>query len=113
MTNVANIRPRADLVLIRRLPAMTEETAGGIQLPEDVARAFFRAEVLAVGDGLWDAGHKVPIGLNPGDIVLVAEDQKDKQTGQVFRQHLLPVTPDGGVYLVKENIIAGVEITGG
>ena len=109
--NEAHLRPRGDMVMIRRLKVAIRETKGGIQLPEGLQQAFFRAEVLAVGPGHYDGGVLVPIDLEKGDIVLVQDDVRDPN-GRTMSRHLLPVTPDGDVYLVIEGLISGVEIGG-
>lgn len=108
------IQPRGLNVLIRRLKMKIEptKTSGGIQLPDAVKRAFFRAEVLALGDGHTENGIKVPIqNLRVGDTVLVQDDVRGPG-GRVMSRHLIPVTPDGDTYLVIEGVIQAVEAKG-
>lgn len=60
-----NIKPLADRVLIKPLPA-EEKTVGGIIIPDSAKEKPAKAEVLAVGTGTKDE----EMILKVGDIVL-------------------------------------------
>lgn len=60
-----NIKPLADRVLVKPLPA-EEKTVGGIIIPDSAKEKPAKAEVLAVGTGTKDE----EMILKVGDIVL-------------------------------------------
>lgn len=67
------IQPKHDYVLVKRMPNPTE-SEGGILLPEKQQSAKARLKVgvvLAVGPGRWHPvrGHRIPVGVDPGDTV--------------------------------------------
>ena len=52
----------------------TEQTAGGIFIPDSAKEKPQKGEVVAVGEGKTnDKGEKEPMGVNVGDIVLYAK----------------------------------------
>ena len=70
-----SVRPINDYVLVKRLPRPTE-SEGGIALPEKQQSAKARMQpalVLAVGPGRVHprTGTRVPVGVEPGQIVYV------------------------------------------
>jgi chaperonin GroES len=59
--------------LLKRL-AEDQKTAGGIIIPDTATEKSTKAEVVAVGDGCTnDAGHKCPLAVKAGDVVLVGK----------------------------------------
>jgi chaperonin GroES len=67
-----NFAPLHDHVLLRK-DKPDEVSRGGIILPptsDPKSVKYCRAEVLAVGPGVWRDGHLVPPSLKPGDRVL-------------------------------------------
>mmetsp|Transcript_3447 Transcript_3447/g.5047 ORF Transcript_3447/g.5047 Transcript_3447/m.5047 type:complete len:106 (+) Transcript_3447:46-363(+) len=68
-----SLTPLADRVLVRRA-AKEVQTAGGIYLPSDKAKAKNEGEVLSVGPGMRDvSGTLHPPTLVAGDKVLLPE----------------------------------------
>lgn len=104
------IVPRGDLVLIRKLPTRERTTEGGIHLPQSMKRDFLFAEVLDVGCGRWlECGERgMADDLEPGDVVLVREDRKDRM-GTLISKSLIPVTPEEDTFLVAETDIYAIE----
>jgi chaperonin GroES len=102
------VQPNADLILLKRLTKAEEEkTKGGIILPSSLQKDFFRAEVVAMGEGaqVLDSGVRVPpANCKIGDIVLVQDEvERRGPNGQrlgVVQKHLIPVTPDDRRYVL-------------
>jgi chaperonin GroES len=64
-----NITPLHDRVLVRRLEQ--QETAkGGIIIPDTAKEKPQEAEVIAVGAGKLEKGHRVPLDVKAGDRIL-------------------------------------------
>ena len=66
-----NIRPYGDRILVKRLEANDEKTAGGLIIPDSAKEKPQEGEVLAVGEGkLTNDGKLIPIKVKVGDHVL-------------------------------------------
>ena len=92
-----NITPLHDRVLVRRLEQ--EETAkGGIIIPDTAKEKPQEGEVIAVGSGKLEKGHRVPLDVKAGDRILFG-----KYTGSEIKI-------DGQEYLIlrEEEILAKV-----
>jgi chaperonin GroES len=64
-----NITPLHDRVLVRRLEE--KETAkGGIIIPDTAKEKSHEGEVIAVGAGKMEKGHRVPLDVKVGDRIL-------------------------------------------
>jgi chaperonin GroES len=64
-----NITPLHDRVLVRRLEE--KETAkGGIIIPDSAKEKPHEGEVIAVGAGKMEKGHRIPLDVNVGDRIL-------------------------------------------
>ncbi len=66
------LKPLGDRIVIRQIEA-EEVTASGIVLPDTAQEKPQRGEVLAVGDGRYDDGERVPLDLEVGDEVIYAK----------------------------------------
>ena len=67
------IRPLGDKIVIKVVED-TEQTSGGIFIPDSAKEKPQKGEVVAVGEGKTnDKGEKEPMGVNVGDIVLYAK----------------------------------------
>jgi len=91
------ITPLHDRVVVRRLPE--EETAkGGIIIPDSAKEKPHEGEVVSVGAGKMEKGHRVPLDVKPGDRILFG-----KYTGN-------DIKVDGEEYLIlrEEDILAKV-----
>ena len=92
-----NITPLHDRVLVRRLEE--KETAkGGIIIPDTAKEKPQEGEVVAIGSGKVEKGHRVPLDVKPGDRILFG-----KYTGN-------DIKIDGQEYLIlrEEEILAKV-----
>jgi chaperonin GroES len=92
-----NITPLHDRVLVRRLEE--KETAkGGIIIPDTAKEKPQEGEVMAVGAGKMEKGHRVPPDVKTGDRILFG-----KYTGS-------DIKIDGQEYLIlrEEEILAKV-----
>ncbi len=64
-----NITPLHDRVLVRRLEE--QETAkGGIIIPDTAKEKPHEGEVIAVGAGRLEKGHRIPLDVKLGDRIL-------------------------------------------
>jgi chaperonin GroES len=69
MTVSVNITPLHDRVLVRRLEE--QETAkGGIIIPDTAKEKPHEGEVIAVGAGKMEKGHRIPLDVKVGDRIL-------------------------------------------
>jgi chaperonin GroES len=92
-----NIMPLHDRVLVRRL----EEKAtakGGLIIPDTAKEKPHEGEVIAVGAGKIEKGHRIPLDVDVGDRILFG-----KYTGN-------DIEIDGQEYLIlrEEEILAKV-----
>ncbi len=85
-----NITPLHDRVLVRRLEE--KETAkGGIIIPDTAKEKPQEGEVVAVGAGKMEKGHRVPLDVKVGDRILFGkytgnEIKVDDQEYLIFRE---------------------------
>ena len=67
------LKPLQDRIVIKVIDD-TEQTSGGIFIPDSAKEKPQKGEVVAVGEGKTnDKGEKEPMGVNVGDIVLYAK----------------------------------------
>jgi chaperonin GroES len=92
-----NITPLHDRVLVRRLE-QKETAQGGIIIPDTAKEKPQEAEVIAVGAGKLEKGHRVPLDVKVGDRILFG-----KYTGN-------DIEIDGQEYLIvrEEEILVKV-----
>jgi chaperonin GroES len=92
-----NITPLHDRVLVRRLE-QTETAKGGIIIPDTAKEKPQEAEVIAVGAGKLEKGHRIPLDVKAGDRILFG-----KYTGSEIKI-------DGQEYLIlrEEEILVKV-----
>ena len=70
---MANVKPLADRILLRRLEA-DEVVRGGIIIPDTAQEKPLEAEVVAVGDGRRnDEGERLPLEVEVGNRVLISK----------------------------------------
>ncbi len=70
---MANVKPLADRILLRRLEA-EEVVRGGIIIPDTAQEKPLEAVVVAVGDGRRnDEGERLPLEVGVGDRVLISK----------------------------------------
>jgi chaperonin GroES len=92
-----NITPLHDRVLVRRLE-QTETAKGGIIIPDTAKEKPQEGEVIAVGAGKLEKGHRIPLDVKAGDRILFG-----KYTGSEIKI-------DGQEYLIlrEEEILVKV-----
>jgi chaperonin GroES len=73
------ITPLHDRVLVRRLEEK-ESVRGGIIIPDTAKEKPQEGEVIAVGAGKIEKGHRIPVDVNVGDRILFG-----KYTGSDIR----------------------------
>ena len=66
------LKPLGDRIVIRQIDA-EDVTASGIVLPDTAQEKPQRGEVLAVGEGRYDDGVRVPLDLAVGDEVIYSK----------------------------------------
>ena len=64
-----NVGPLADRVVVRSLEG-SEQTRGGLFIPDTAKEKPQQGEILAVGPGRFDDGKRVPMEVKVGDKVL-------------------------------------------
>ena len=75
------------------------KTAGGIIIPDTAKEKPVRGRVIAVGDGVFENGNRVPMAVAVGDVVMFAK----------WAASLNEVKIDGVDYvLIKESDILGI-----
>ncbi len=67
-----NLKPLGDRVIVKGIDA-EEVTASGIVLPDTAKEKPQRGTVLAVGDGRWEDGTRVPLDVAEGDEVIYSK----------------------------------------
>lgn len=91
-------KPLHNYVLLNREEEETK-TAGGIIIPDTAKEKPVRGRVVAVGDGAYENGQKIPMSVKIGDIVLFAK----------WASSVNEVKIDGTDYvLIKESDILGI-----
>ena len=95
-----NITPLHDRVLVRRLE-QTETAKGGIIIPDSAQEKPQEGEVIAVGAGKLEKGHRVPLDVKAGDRILFG-----KYTGTEIKVDGVEHT------ILREDEVLGI-LTGG
>jgi chaperonin GroES len=85
-----NITPLHDRVLVRRLEE-NDTAKGGIIIPDTAKEKPQEGEVVAVGAGKIEKGHRVPLDVKVGDRILFGkytgnEIKVDDQEYLIFRE---------------------------
>src|SRR5215510_5362952 len=66
-----NIRPLHDRVIIRRIEESSNQTAGGLFIPDSAKEKPQEGEVIAAGEGKYkEDGTRQPLDVKAGDRVL-------------------------------------------
>ena len=92
------MKPLHNYVLLTRL-GEEAKTAGGIIIPDNAKEKPSRGRVVAVGDGAYADGARVPMTVKVGDTVLFAK----------WASSVNEVKIDGTDYvLIKESDILGI-----
>lgn len=98
MTNLNNLRPTADRIIIR-MDRRETVSRGGIIIPATASNpdhVRFGTVTPAMGPGrIGDNGERLPMGVKPGDRVL-------------FSKHAISKTLDDGLVLVPEREIQAI-----
>lgn len=91
-------KPLHNYVLLTRIEE-ENKTAGGIIIPDTAKEKPVRGRVVAVGDGFFENGQKIPMSVKPDDVVLFAK----------WAASVNEVKIDGTDYvLIKESDILGI-----
>ena len=91
-------KPLHNYVLLERLEELNK-TAGGIIIPDNAKEKPSRGRVIAVGDGIFENGQKIPMTVKPNDVILFAK----------WASSANEVKIDGKDYvLIKESDILGI-----
>ena len=91
-------KPLNNYVLIQRIEG-ENKTAGGIIIPDTAKEKPSRGRVIAVGDGAFENGARVPMTVKVGDTILFAK----------WASSANEVKIDGAEYvLIKETDILGI-----
>lgn len=91
-------KPLHNYVLLERQEE-ENKTAGGIIIPDNAKEKPARGRVIAVGDGIFENGQKIPMNVKVDDVVLFAK----------WASSANEVKIDGKDYvLIKESDILGI-----
>ena len=85
------IKPLADRIVIKVIED-SEQTSGGIFIPDNAKEKPQKGEVIAIGQGkTLDSGEREPMDVKVGDVILYAKYSGTdvKIDGQVFK--ILPI----------------------
>jgi chaperonin GroES len=66
------VKPLGDRILVRPIE-VEEVTASGIVLPDTAKEKPQRGEVLAVGEGRWEDGKRIPVDVAEGDEIVYSK----------------------------------------
>jgi chaperonin GroES len=66
------VKPLGDRILVRPIE-VEEVTASGIVLPDTAKEKPQRGEVLAVGEGRWEEGKRIPVDVTEGDEIVYSK----------------------------------------
>ncbi len=95
---VIMFKPLHNYVLLSRIEE-ENKTAGGIIIPDTAKEKPVHGRVVAVGDGVFENGQKIPMSVKPDDVVLFAK----------WAASANEVKIDGKDYiLIKESDILGI-----
>jgi chaperonin GroES len=88
---MTNFVPLHDRILVRRSEDI-ETSRGGIILPDNAKEKPLQGIVLAVGQGRWEDGNRVPVPLKEGDRIVFGkyagtEIKIDEQDYTVLREN--------------------------
>ena len=67
-----NLKPLGDRVIVKAVE-QEEVTASGIVLPDTAKEKPQRGNVIAVGDGRWVDGERIPLEVSEGDEVIYSK----------------------------------------
>jgi chaperonin GroES len=100
-----NLKPIGDRVIVQGLEA-EQVTASGIVLPDTAKEKPQRGKVLAVGDGRWDEGERIPLDVAVGDEVIYSkyggtEVQVDGDDYLILAEHDILAKVEGAVAAAK------------
>lgn len=91
-------KPLHNYVLLERIEE-ENKTAGGIIIPDNAKEKPSRGRVIAIGDGIFENGQKIPVSVKPNDVVLFAKWASSSNEVKI----------DGHDYvLIKESDILGI-----
>lgn len=65
-------QPLNNYVLLKRIEE-ENKTAGGIIIPDTAKEKPSRGQVIAIGNGIFENGTKIPMTVKPNDVVLFAK----------------------------------------
>lgn len=66
------LQPLGDHVIVQTLDA-EEKTVSGIVIPDSAQEKPTQGKVIAVGDGRWEEGKRVPLEVKAGDKVIYSK----------------------------------------
>ena len=66
------VKPLGDRILVRPIE-VEEVTASGLVLPDTAKEKPQRGEVLAVGEGRWEEGKRIPVDVAEGDEIVYSK----------------------------------------
>jgi chaperonin GroES len=100
-----NLKPIGDRVIVQGLEA-EQVTASGIVLPDTAKEKPQRGKVLAVGDGRWDDGERIPLDVAVGDEVIYSkyggtEVQVDGDDYLILAEHDILAKVEGATAAAK------------
>ncbi|MCR5194286.1 MAG: co-chaperone GroES [Alphaproteobacteria bacterium] len=91
-------KPLNNYVLLERIEE-ENKTAGGIIIPDTAKEKPSRGRVIAVGEGVFDGGNRIPMSVRVGDVVLFAKWAASANEVKINGQDFV---------LIKETDILGI-----
>jgi chaperonin GroES len=102
------LKPLGDRVIVKALED-EQVTASGLVLPDTTKEKPQRGTVLAVGDGRWDEGERVPLSVEEGDVVIYSkyggtEIKVDGDDVLILSEHDILAKVSGGAAPAKKPV---------
>ena len=102
-----NIRPLHDRIVVKRIEASDEKTAGGLIIPDSAKEKPQEGEVVAVGNGKkGEDGKVIPLDVKAGDRILFgkysgSDIKLDGEEYMIMREDEVLGVLDGGAKKAK------------
>ena len=67
-----NLKPLGDRVVVKAMEA-EEQTASGLYIPDTAKEKPQKGEVIAVGEGRYEDGKRIPLDVKAGDVIIYSK----------------------------------------
>ena len=67
-----NLKPLGDRVVVKAMED-EEQTASGLYIPDTAKEKPQKGEVIAVGEGRYEDGKRIPLDVKAGDVIIYSK----------------------------------------